>query len=126
MESVTINNVTIPLHWDDRYYLADCGGCGEELFARTTAEMAEKITAHQCQAFCWHQGGIDHQGSCWHQGIGISRDFAGTTLAWVACVLTIQQGVQVIPDTYHTHLQNIQIFPNMKIYSDLQLYSITK
>ena len=30
-----------------------------------------------------------------------------------------------IPDPYHTSLQNIQIFPNMKIFSDLQIYMIT-
>lgn len=48
MQSVTINNVTIPLHWDDRYYLADCGECGVELATRTTAEMAIEIQNHVC------------------------------------------------------------------------------
>ena len=48
MQSVTINNVTIPLHWDDRYYLADCSECGVELAERTTAEMRQAILDHVC------------------------------------------------------------------------------
>lgn len=48
MSSVTINNVTIPLHWDDRYYIADCSECGTELATRTTDEMKQAIIEHSC------------------------------------------------------------------------------
>ena len=48
MTSVQINNITIPLHFDDRYYLADCSECGVELATRTTAEMVDEIQNHIC------------------------------------------------------------------------------
>ena len=42
------NGVIIPLHWDDRYYIADCSECGTELATRTTAEMKSEIETHAC------------------------------------------------------------------------------
>lgn len=42
------NGVIIPLHWDDRYYIADCSECGTELATRTTAEMKTEIENHIC------------------------------------------------------------------------------
>ena len=48
MTSVQINNITIPLHFDDRYYIADCCECDTEFATRTVDEMREAILAHAC------------------------------------------------------------------------------
>jgi hypothetical protein len=48
MTVININNVIIPLHWDDRYYIADCSECGVELAERTTDEMRKAIIDHCC------------------------------------------------------------------------------
>jgi hypothetical protein len=48
MTVVNVNNVIIPLHWDDRYYIADCAECGDELATRTTDEMRQAILDHAC------------------------------------------------------------------------------
>jgi len=42
------NGVIVPLHWNDRYYIADCVECGTELATRTTAEMKTEIQNHIC------------------------------------------------------------------------------
>lgn len=48
MTTININNVIIPLHWNDRYYEADCGGCNVTLMERTTDEMYNAILNHSC------------------------------------------------------------------------------
>jgi hypothetical protein len=48
MTTITINNVTIPLHWNDRFYEATCGECGEDIWTRTTNEMIDAINDHCC------------------------------------------------------------------------------
>jgi len=54
MSIVTLTNgVVIPLHWNDRYYIADCVECGTELATRTTAEMKTEIENHACSRLVW-------------------------------------------------------------------------
>jgi hypothetical protein len=48
MTVVDVNNVIIPLHWNDQYYIADCSECGTELATRTTDEMRQAIIDHVC------------------------------------------------------------------------------
>jgi hypothetical protein len=36
----------VPLHWDDRFYIADCPECGEEVYASTASEIAEILEIH--------------------------------------------------------------------------------
>lgn len=47
MTTININNVIIPLHWNDRFYEATCA-CGEDIWTRTTDEMIDAINAHTC------------------------------------------------------------------------------
>ena len=42
------NEVVIPLHWDDRNYIADCAECGVEVSAPTTNEIKLQIEQHAC------------------------------------------------------------------------------
>ena len=42
------NGTLIPLHWDDRYYVANCPECGEEVSASTASDVAEILDIH-CQ-----------------------------------------------------------------------------
>ncbi len=45
--SLTTGKV-IPLHWDDRYYLATCPECGDEVSARTSSDIIDILEIH-CQ-----------------------------------------------------------------------------
>lgn len=40
------NGTLVPLHFDDRFYLADCPVCGEEVWARTSSDVAEILEIH--------------------------------------------------------------------------------
>jgi hypothetical protein len=40
------NQKIVPLHWDDRFYIADCPECGDEVFARTSKEIKEILDDH--------------------------------------------------------------------------------
>lgn len=43
----TLSNGTyVPLHWDDRYYVATCPECRDEVYARTASEIAEILDIH--------------------------------------------------------------------------------
>ncbi len=42
------NGTLIPLHWDDRFYIATCPECSEEVWAKTSSEIAEILEIH-CQ-----------------------------------------------------------------------------
>ncbi len=42
------NGTLIPLHWDDRYYVANCPECNEEVSASTAKDVAEILDIH-CQ-----------------------------------------------------------------------------
>lgn len=48
MSVVNINNVIIPVHWNDRFYEADCGECGVTEMGRTTDEIRQAIIDHVC------------------------------------------------------------------------------
>lgn len=43
--SLTTGKV-VPLHWDDRFYIANCPECDEEVYARTASEIAEILEIH--------------------------------------------------------------------------------
>ena len=47
MTTININNVIIPLHWNDRYYEATCP-CGKDIWTKTTDEMRQAIIDHVC------------------------------------------------------------------------------
>ena len=36
----------VPLHWDDRYYVADCPECGEEVFAKAIVDIEDILEIH--------------------------------------------------------------------------------
>jgi hypothetical protein len=36
----------VPLHWDDRFYSGYCPECNEEVYARTSSEIAEILEIH--------------------------------------------------------------------------------
>jgi hypothetical protein len=40
------NGTLIPLHWDDRYYIANCPECGDEVSASTASDVAEVLEIH--------------------------------------------------------------------------------
>jgi hypothetical protein len=40
------NGTLIPLHWDDRYYVANCPECGDEVSASTASDVAEILDIH--------------------------------------------------------------------------------
>jgi hypothetical protein len=40
------NGNLVPLHWDDRFYIADCPECGEEVWAKTQNDIAEILEIH--------------------------------------------------------------------------------
>jgi len=40
------NGQVIPLHWDDRFYLANCPECGEEVWAKTQTDIADILEIH--------------------------------------------------------------------------------
>lgn len=40
------NQKIVPLHWDDRFYIADCPECGDEVSARTSKEIKEILDDH--------------------------------------------------------------------------------
>jgi hypothetical protein len=40
------NGKYVPLHWDDRYYVATCPECGEEVSARTVADVEDILEIH--------------------------------------------------------------------------------
>ena len=40
------NGSLVPCHWEDRYYLADCPECGEEVFASTILDIEEMLEIH--------------------------------------------------------------------------------
>lgn len=44
-EDVAVASVS----WDDRYYTSpECGECGEEISARTMADLAAQMDEHAC------------------------------------------------------------------------------
>jgi predicted RNA-binding Zn-ribbon protein involved in translation (DUF1610 family) len=43
--SLTTGKV-VPLHWDDRYYVGTCPECGDEVSARTTADVIDILEIH--------------------------------------------------------------------------------
>jgi len=43
--SLTTGKV-VPLHWDDRFYSGNCPECNEEVYARTSSEIAEILEIH--------------------------------------------------------------------------------
>jgi hypothetical protein len=40
------NGTVVSLHWNDRYYEATCSECGEDVFAKTTIDIAELLDIH--------------------------------------------------------------------------------
>lgn len=40
------NGSLVSLHWDDRYYIATCPECGEEVSAKTSSDIAEILDIH--------------------------------------------------------------------------------
>jgi hypothetical protein len=40
------NGTLVPLHWDDQNYVADCPECGEEVWAKTSKDIAEILDIH--------------------------------------------------------------------------------
>lgn len=40
------NGTVVPLHYDDRFYSGYCPECGEEVYARTSSEIAGILDIH--------------------------------------------------------------------------------
>jgi hypothetical protein len=40
------NGTIVPMHWNDRFYEADCPECGEEVWASTNSEMRDVLDIH--------------------------------------------------------------------------------
>jgi hypothetical protein len=40
------NGSVVSLHWDDRYYSGNCPECDEEVYARTSSDIAEILEIH--------------------------------------------------------------------------------